>query len=372
MSAPTKITFEVKTLSTAVKDVIAAVQRRNTLAILHNLMIEVDADCTARVSASDLDIWASRKLTAAATDGAIKFTVPAHRLAEVLATFDSSAQVRLEIEGSAMVAVCGRARIRFTTLPAADFPVMVQPEGAVEFTIDATQLAKALTGVRHCISTEETRYYLNGVYLHVAGGKLRMATTDGHRLARYIGDIPAGAEAMPGVILRTAYINMILAAAGDGDGPIEFAVSKGKVAMVAGDLRIVAKTIDGTFPDYERVIPSDVKRTVVFDRDSLMHAANRVATATSDKVRAAKLEIGPHGAVLTVTSPEHGPSIEEVACDLTGEAIEVGFNLRYLRDALQALPVDTVEIGFTDSAGPARITSLPPGALDGVLMPMRV
>ncbi|WP_288935608.1 DNA polymerase III subunit beta [uncultured Sphingomonas sp.] len=368
---PSTITFETDALAAAMREVRGAVQRRNTIPIVANVLIEADGAGVVRLTATDLDVMVTRRL-AGASDREIAFTVDAHRLADVVGSFNAGSQTSIKFDSGAATVSSGRARLRFATLPKTDFPILSQRGISARFSLDAKALTRALNVVRHAVSTEETRYYLNGVLLHAADGMLRYAATDGHRLARYVDALPAGAEHMPDTILRTRCIDLARVAAEARDETIHVAIGDGKVAMTIGDFAMVAKVADGTFPDYVRVIPTANDKSAVIDRDAFLEAISRVAIATSDKVRAVKITTGTNMLRATVTSPEHGEAADEVQCDYSGAPLEIGFNSRYLRDALAALDVDHVDLALGDAAGPALITSPKASGVSLVLMPIRV
>lgn len=372
MSGPVKLVFEASQLAAALRDARAAVQRRNTIPILHNVLIEAAADGAITITASDLDVMIVRRLRATQVSGAAQFTIAGHRLADVVSAFDPGAQVTLEIDGPAVVVKSGRARLRFSTLPATDFPLLPAPTSPTEFQIDAAALLRAISAVRHAISSEETRYYLNGIFAHVSAGKLRFAATDGHRLARYVTDVPAGADGMPDVILRTRCIELLRSATDESDQVLSVAIGRDRVSFDIDEMRIVAKVIDGTFPDYTRVIPASTTSSLDVDADALDGALHRVGLATDDKVRSVKLSVTREHVIASTTSPEHGEAVEEIASELDGTPIEIGFNLRYLRDAIGAASADTLRFGFGDAASPTLIHSIASDALTLVLMPMRV
>jgi DNA polymerase-3 subunit beta len=366
----TNIAFETDALAAALREVRGAVQRRNTIPILFNVLIEAEPG-RVRLTTSDLDVMVSRTL-AATVDQEIAFTLDAHRLADVVGSFTPGSQTTIRYDPPAAMVSSGRARLRFATLPKKDFPILHQQSVKARFTLDPKVLTRALGVVRHAVSTEETRYYLNGVFLHASEGKLRYAATDGHRLARYVDDLPDGAAALPDTILRTRCIDLVRAAADARDVPIEIAVGDGKVTMSAVDYVIVAKVVNGTFPDYTRVIPTSNDRKLVIDRDAITEAIGRVATAVSDKVRVVKLEIERDVTRASVTSAEHGVAVDEVPCEYSGAPLTIGFNSRYLRDALAVLDVDHVDFALGDPAAPALITSPKASGVSLVLMPIRV
>jgi DNA polymerase-3 subunit beta len=249
----------------------------------------------------------------------------------------------------------GRSKFNLAVLPAADFPDFTDGKFNAEFELD---IASLFAPVSFAISTEETRYYLNGVFFR--GGKSVAVATDGHRLARNYGpDLPE----FEGVIVPRKMVGLL------PKGPCSISVSPAKIRIVGDGMTIVSKLIDGTFPDYERVIPRDNDKFIVVDREAVLRAADRVVTISSTKGRAVKLSLAPGSMVLTARS-EVGDATDEIAAEYTGEPFDIGFNAQYLRDLLSVLPDGEVKMVFAEGA-PGLIT----GGLEtwtGVVMPMRV
>ncbi|RSY83142.1 DNA polymerase III subunit beta [Sphingomonas koreensis] len=366
------LVFETDKLLPALREACEAVERRNAINVLHNVLIEADGEGVT-LTTSDLDIMVRRAVPLESSNGAARFTVNALRLLAVVGAFQSGSQTAIEFDAGAAVVKSGRARTRFAVIPADDFPVIANSEATASFAVRGLALNQAFGAVRHAISTEETRYYLNGIFLHVRDGTLRFAATDGYRLAQLVTPLPDGAAEVPDCIIPTKTVDIMRKAAEvRGDAPIEIAVSAGKIVFDVEGFTLTSKLIDGTFPQYEQTIPSDIKVQAIVDRDAAVQASGRVLVATSDKVRAALLRFAPETLSFTVRSADHGDAVDEAGCDFDAkQPFEIGFNLRFLRDALQALDVDTVRFGMTDAAGPTLLTSNPPGALSLVLMPMR-
>lgn len=373
MTKALSLEFETGALAAALREVREAVERRNTIVICSAVLIEAGPD-GAMLTTTDLDVMIRRSLPCVAAQP-LRFAIDAMRLTDIVGTFAAGSQTLIEIADGSAVVRSGRSRTRFAVYEASDFPIIVPGKAEATFTIPGRALAESFGAVRHAISTEETRYYLNGIFMHVGKGDgLRFAATDGHRLARLINSCPAGAETLPDAIVPTKTVNLILKLADTrGDTPFEIEVNKSKIRFSAGDVVLTSKLVDGTFPDYDRVMPAAPTCAAVIDRDALADAAARIAVTTSDKVRAAKLTIEAERISLSTTSQTHGEAVDEVGCEFDGKpGFEIGFNLRYLRDALAAIDADTVRFELTDGAAPTAIKSTVPGGLTLVLMPMRV
>ena len=368
-----RITFDSAPLAAALRQLRNVVERRNTIPILDN--VRIDADGTSvRLTATNLDIWAQRTIAGQASEP-WSLTVAAHRLADVVGAFEPGSQTVIEaLDAGGVVVKSGRARIRFSTLPADQFPVMVQKEVVSTFALPAATLRQAFAKVRHTISTEETRYYLCGAFFHIdrAAKHLVVVSTDGFGLARLRLPLPAGAETMPDSIVRTACINTLAAPLEKHEGDVAIAIGDLMISVTIGDFTMIAKLVDGTYPDYTRVIPTDKSSPARFDLDSLSGALSRLNVAGDGKDRSIKIAFSKDIARISLNSAMHGEGMEEVPCEFGGADIDMGFNLRFLNNHLEALDTDGVDLGIINAAAPIIITSPAAQELTLMLMPMRV
>ena len=369
-----KATVERATLLKCLAHVQSVVERRNTIPILSNVLIEATED-GLRLMATDLDLQVVETIAATvATPGAT--TVSAHTLFDICRKLPEGAQVELAVANEKMTIVAGRARFSLATLKRDDFPVIAETDLPTVFTLPASDLRKIIDATRFAISTEETRYYLNGIFLHVVDGtspKLRAVATDGHRLARLEIDRPEGAAGMPDVIVPRKCVAEIRKLLDEADGAVEVSLSASKIRFRLSGATLTSKLIDGTFPDYSRVIPQGNDKLLKIDVRSLSEGVDRVAAiATTEKTRAVKIALGRDKVTLSVTSPENGTAAEEVPADYTSPEFEVGFNYRYLLDILGQVGSDQVDIHLSDAAAPTLIREKDDSEALYVLMPMRV
>ncbi len=369
-----KATVERATLLKCLAHVQSVVERRNTIPILSNVLIEASAD-GLRLMATDLDLQVVETIAATvATPGAT--TVSAHTLFDICRKLPEGAQVELAVANEKMTVVAGRARFSLATLKRDDFPVIAETDLPTMFTLPAADLRKIIDSTRFAISTEETRYYLNGIFLHVVDGttpKLRAVATDGHRLARLEIDRPEGAAGMPDVIVPRKCVAEIRKLLDEADGAVEVSLSASKIRFKLAGATLTSKLIDGTFPDYSRVIPQGNDKLLKIDVKSLSEGVDRVAAiATTEKTRAVKIALGRDKVTLSVTSPENGTAAEEVPADYASPEFEVGFNYRYLLDILAQVNSDQVDIHLADAAAPTLIREKDDSEALYVLMPMRV
>lgn len=333
---------------------IKAVQPRNTIPILSCVLLSmVDGVLTAR--SSDLDIDITNQMPAEGEAGAI--CVEAKLLSDIVRKASGS-EISMALMDDRLVVKSGRSTFKLSTLPAGDFPTIGEPSYDAEFDID---LAALVSRVQFAMSSEETRYYLNGVLLHVVDGRLVAVATDGHRLARDSVESPA--EFGNGIIVPAKTIGLL------PKGVVTLAVSDTKIRITSGTAVMVSKLVDGTYPDYQRVIPSQNDKTMTFERDAMMQAADRVSVVSTDRGKGVKFSFGNGEIALSVRGEGEAEDAIAAECD---DEMEVGFKPAYLRDILTVLPAGSVSIRLADPGSPALIKTDNAEHWSGVLMPMRV
>ena len=369
-----KATIERATLLKSLSHVQSVVERRNTIPILSNVLIEASGEGSLKLMATDLDLQIVDSVEAQVeTPGAT--TVPAHTLFDIVRKLPEGSQVSLSAADGKMLVVAGRARFNLATLPRDDFPVIAEGELPTRFELPAETLKQIIDKTRFAISTEETRYYLNGIFFHVsdeATPVLKAAATDGHRLARVTVARPDGAAGMPDVIIPRKCVGELRKLLDEIDGTVGVSLSASKVRFDLGTAILTSKLIDGTFPDYSRVIPTGNDKLLKLDPKSFMQGVDRVATIASEKTRAVKMSLEKDKITLSVTSPENGTAAEEVSGDYGADSFDIGFNARYLLDILGQIEGDSVEVHLADSAAPTLLRENDKSSALYVLMPMRV
>ncbi|HQV03056.1 MULTISPECIES: DNA polymerase III subunit beta [unclassified Novosphingobium] len=371
-----KATIERATLLKCLSHVQSVVERRNTIPILSNVLIEAASDGTLKVMATDLDLQVVESFSAVSVESPGAITVSAHLLFDIARKLPDGSQVSLETADNRMAVKAGRSRFSLPTLPRDDFPVIVEGDLPTSFELPAATLAQLIDRTRFAISTEETRYYLNGIFIHVTDEELRAAATDGHRLARFTIARPDGAEGMPDVIVPrkcVAELRKLLEEALDTNVLVDLSASKIRFTM-GGESGVVltSKLIDGTFPDYSRVIPTGNDKLLKLDPKSFWEGVDRVATIATEKTRAVKMALENDKVTLSVTSPDNGTAAEEVPASYSSAGFEIGFNANYLKDILGQIDGDTVELHLADAGAPTLIRQDDKSPALYVLMPMRV
>jgi DNA polymerase-3 subunit beta len=369
-----KATIERATLLKGLSHVQSVVERRNTIPILSNVLIEATADGSLKLMATDLDLQINESVAAAVdTPGAT--TVSAHTLFDIARKLPEGSQVQLAAAEGKMTIVAGRARFQLGTLPRDDFPVIAEGELPVQFELPAETLKQIIDKTRFAISTEETRYYLNGIFWHVADDGqpvLKAAATDGHRLARVTLPRPDGAEGMPDIIIPRKCVAELRKLLDEIDGSVGVSLSSSKIRFDMGQALLTSKLIDGTFPDYSRVIPTGNDKILRIDPRSFEEGVDRVSTIATEKTRAVKMSLDRDKITLSVSSPENGTAAEEVPGDYAAQGFDIGFNSRYLLDILGQLEGDTIEVHLADASAPTLIRENDKSPALYVLMPMRV
>jgi DNA polymerase-3 subunit beta len=371
-----KFSIERAVLLKAVAQAQSVVERRNTIPILANVLIEAEGD-TVQFRATDLDIEIVDRAPAK-VERAGATTVAAVTLNEIVRKLPDGALVTLTEDGASgrLSIEAGRSNFSLATLPKEDFPVMASSDYAANFSAPAPVLRRLFDKSKFAISTEETRYYLNGVYMHVAdgeGGKvLRCVATDGHRLARIDADLPAGAAEMAGVIVPRKTVGELRKLLDDDDMQIAVSVSETKVRFATPDITLTSKVIDGTFPDYTRVIPQGNTRKLEVDASEFARAVDRVATVSSERSRAVKLSLDEDRLILSVNAPDSGAAEEELAVAYSDERLEIGFNAKYLLEIASQVDRENAVFMFNTAGDPTLMREGNDTSAVYVVMPMRV
>jgi DNA polymerase-3 subunit beta len=371
-----RLTIERAALLRALGHVQSVVERRNTIPILSNVLLRAE-DGKLALSATDMDLEMVATVGALGTRSGAT-TVPAHTLYDIVRKVREGAQIELEASGDkgAMTLRSGRSTFTLACLPPEDYPLMTGGELANNFTLSSADLRRLIDRTRFAISTEETRYYLNGIYLHAARSNdvsmLRAVATDGHRLARMEIALPEGAAGMPGIIVPRKAVTELRKLLDEVDQDVMISLSDTKIRFAFGATVLTSKLIDGTFPDYDRVIPTGNDRILEVNCKEFAEAVDRVSTISTEKSRAVKLSIERNSLTLSATSPENGTATEELEVRYTAGPLEIGFNSRYLLDIADQIEGEGARFAMADAGSPTVVADVSDASALYVLMPMRV
>jgi DNA polymerase-3 subunit beta len=368
-----KITLERAELVRALAHVHRVVERRNTIPILANVLLRAGKN-GLELKATDLDLEIVETIPAEVKQASAT-TVPAHMFYDIVRKLPEGSQVELQSgtdRGSVQVRA-GRSRFTLQTLPETDFPDIAAGDLPHRFKLAAGDLKRLVDKTQFAISTEETRYYLNGIYLHVVDDKkLRAVATDGHRLAQIDLPAPKGVAGMPGVIVPRKTVAEVQRLLEDAGEEVEIELSPAKIRFSLGNVVLTSKLIDGTFPDYGRVIPLGNDKILVVDKGEFSSAVDRVSTVSSERGRAVKLSLGSGKLTLSVTNPDSGSATEEIEVEYGAEPLDIGFNSRYLLDIASQIEGEKATLKLSDPGSPTLLQDSEPSGALYVLMPMRV
>lgn len=371
-----RLIIEKGALLRALNHVTSVVERRNTIPILSNILLEVDGE-ELKLTATDLEREVIERVVARGLNPG-QITVSAHMLHDIVRKLPDGAEIEIEDgpEDGRMTLSAGRSRFSLQALPAEDFPKLDAGELDYRFQIPAKDLRRLIEKTRFAISTEETRYYLNGIYLHEAEADskamLRAVATDGHRLAQVEFPLPDGASGIPGVIVPRKTVFEIHKLVEDNESIVEIGLSPAKIRFETGPIVLTSKLIDGTFPDYERVIPSGNDKVMNIVNAEFASAVDRVSTLSNDKGRAVKLNIENGHLILSVNNPDSGSATENLKVEYTSDPLEIGFNAKYLLDISTLLEAETAHFRLADAGSPTMVKEEGDETALYVLMPMRV
>ena len=371
-----KVSIERSALLKAMSQAQSVVERRNTIPILANVLIEAEGS-EISFRATDLDIEVVYKVVGM-VERAGATTVSAHMLHEIVRKLPDGAMVELADDATAnrLDIVAGRSSFSLATLPREDFPVMANSEYACNFSEQAAILRRLFDKSKFAISTEETRYYLNGVYMHSSDGAngkvLRCVATDGHRLARIDAELPEGADTLPGVIVPRKTVGELRKLLDDDEMKIAVSVSETKIRFATPEIVLTSKVIDGSFPDYTRVIPQGNTRRLEVDATEFAQAVDRVSTVSSERSRAVKLTLEDDRLILSVNAPDSGAAQEELVVAYTDERLEIGFNAKYLLEIAGQVDRENAVFMFNSSGDPTLMREGNDESAVYVVMPMRV
>ena len=371
-----KTTIERSAFLKALNHVQSVVERRNTIPILSNVLLEAE-NGVVTLTATDLEIEVRERVEAEISQaGAI--TAPAHMLYDIVRKLPDGGQIELAKDENAerLTLVSGKSSFLLQTLPREDFPAMARDEMPVAFALSGTDLRRLIEKTRFAISVEETRYYLNGIYLHAleedGAALLRAVATDGHRLARVQITQPVGAAEMPAIIIPRKTVGEVQKLLEEAEGEVSVQVSDTKISFAFDNIVLTSKLIDGKFPDYTRVIPVDNDKVLGVDAKTFAQSVDRVSAISSEKSRAVKLSLDTDSLGLSVSNPDSGNANDEISVSYQAEPLEIGFNARYLMDITSQLDGEMATFELSNSGAPTIVRDGEDTHALYVLMPMRV
>lgn len=344
------------------------VEPRQTLPILANVLVEAEAE-TVRLTATDLEVGARVSLPGKVVrPGGI--TISARKLLEIVKELPA-APLGIRVQENAWVALrCGGAAYKLVGLTPEDFPAVVPVEGASRISLDGKVLRDMLTQTSFAISHDESRYALNGVLFSVQGKDLRLVATDGHRLALAVRPLVDSPEPVSGIVPRKA-VQEIARIVGSGE-EVQVSISQNQFVLQMPNFLLMARLIEGTFPNYEQVVPKMHPKRITLSRGALAAALRRVSVLSEERTRPVKFALAPGALKLSAYHPDFGEAEESIEVEYAGEDVTIGFNSRYVLDALGAQAAEQVVLELKDSLSPGVIKSFEEEGALCVIMPMRI
>ena len=367
-----KFTIDKTLLIKPLSHIQSIVERRNTIPILSNVVIKAHSGVLS-LSATDMDIDILENIECNVLEEG-NATITAHILYEIVKKLPDGSELTLEKNNNNATLISNKSKFTLPLLPIEDYPDISDGELEDSFLITSGNLRRLIDRTKFAISIEETRYYLNGIFFHILNKDLIAVATDGHRLAKASVPMPTGAENLEGIIVPRKTINEIRKLIDEipSDTEINVSFSDSRIKFKAGKTILTSKLIDGNFPDYEKVIPSQNKNVLNIDSQLFSESIDRVSTIFSDKSRSIKLIITNNVLKLDASSPDTGFASEEIQVDYIGEDLNIGFNSRYLLDITSQIGSGEITILFDDDGSPALINSKNDNQACFVIMPMRI
>jgi DNA polymerase-3 subunit beta len=347
------------------------IERRHTLPILSNVLLERGTD-TLSFLATDIEIQIAAKSGIAAAQDTRALTVGARKLLDILRALPEGAEVTLQQQDKRLLVKAGKSRFSLQTLPAEDFPRLAKPVGeAARFSLSQKALRRLLGLVQYAMAQQDIRYYLNGLLMLVEERELKVVATDGHRLAYAALKLDSELPRQEVIVPRKTVLELSKLLA-DSDEPVKIELSATQAAFSFGSVELVSKLVDGKFPDYTRVIPTQHKNVLRVERDALRQALQRAAILSNEKFRGVRWVLAEGSLKIVSSNAEQEEANEELEVKYSGDALDIGFNVNYLLDVLNNVSGSAVECAFGDSSSSALVSFASEKDFKYVVMPMRI
>ena len=365
-----KFTISREELLPALQIVNGVVERRQTLPILSNLLLNVSSDAM-RLTATDMEVEIMAKLSKGLPQGG-EITLPARKLLDICRTLPDAAPITISVDGDRALVTSGKSRFTLATLPAQEYPLIEVPDQAASFSLSQSALKTLLDRTAFAMAQQDVRYYLNGLLLELGKGQVRAVATDGHRLALCEVDAEVSTEHPVKIIIPRKGVQELIRLLDDSDEVVKVLVSSNHVRIDLGSLRFTSKLIDGKFPDYERVIPEESEAPLLADRETLRQSLVRASILSNEKYRGVRITLAPNSLKALAHNPDQEEAEEEIEVQYSGAEMEVGFNVSYLLDALANIRTDQVRVTITDPNSSCLILPQGESPCRYVVMPMRL
>jgi DNA polymerase-3 subunit beta len=358
-----------ETILKPLQTVVGVVERRQTMPILSNVLLSTKGSKLS-ITATDLEVEMVAEGEVKA-DGSGEITVPGRKLHDIFRALPEGTNVELSLSGDRLTVKGGRSRFTLSTLRAADFPTVEEIGAKQTLRLNRADLRRLVEKTHFSMAQQDVRYYLNGLLLETEKKRLRAVATDGHRLALSEVDLATAATRDEQLIVPRKGV-LELSRLLEGDGEVQLALGANHIRVQLDGIRLTSKLIDGRFPEYSRVVPAQPKNVIKADRNLFRQALQRTAILSNEKYRGVRLELSENSVVLQANNPEQEEAVETLEVEYGGDAMEIGFNVNYLLDALAAVDGEQVEFGVTDANSSCLIREPGTEGTKFVVMPMRL
>ncbi len=365
-----KFTIDRESFLKPLQQVIGVVERRQTLPVLGNLLINASTD-RLKLTATDLEVEIQAGASAKIEESG-EITLPARKLIDICKALPENASIQVSIKDQKAQIRSGKSRFSLSTLPATDFPLVEKINGDSKFALTQGQLKEVIDRTQFSMAQQDVRYYLNGLMLEMGNGFLRAVATDGHRLALCDMPVEIQTDNPRQVIVPRKGIQELQRLLDDSEAAVSVELGANHIRLIAGDVCFTSKLVDGRFPDYDRVLPKGGDKLVVADRDLFRQALSRTSILSNEKYRGIRLNLEKNNIKIQAHNPEQEEADEEFEVDYSGGELEIGFNVTYLLDVLAAVRSDNVEIVLGDSNSSCLIKQPGTDQYRYVVMPMRL
>lgn len=365
-----KFTIQREALLKPLQVVGGVVERRQTLPILSNVLLDISSRSLA-ITATDLEVEIVAHTSLDSAEGG-KTTLPARKFIDICRALPEEAVLEILVEKDRATLKSGKSRFVLSTLPAAEFPSIEDIRPVFSFSVEQAVLRRLIEKTQFAMAHQDVRYYLNGLLFEVGSGSLRTVATDGHRLAYCEVSTPIDIEENQSVIIPRKGVGELYKLLNDHGGMVTVELAPNHIRTASDTLKFSSKLIDGRFPDYQRVIPHQADKRVILDREALRQAVQRTSILTNEKYRSIRLQLEPGTLRVWAHNPEQEEAEEELVVDYSGTSLEIGFNASYLLDALQAVSGQKVEVHLSDSNSCCLIQGIGESKCKYVVMPMRL
>ena len=369
-----KFTVDRDTLLKPLQTVLGVVERRQSLPVLANVLLQCKDDEIA-ITGTDMELELVARVDVSGADEG-EATLPARKLNDICRNLPADARVELSVDGEKATLRSGRSRFSLSTLPADEFPNADAPADGVDVSVPQGDLKRLIELTQFAMAQQDVRYYLNGLLLETSDGELRAVATDGHRLAlaEMAMDTQAFEDGRQLIVPRKA-VGELQKLLGNGEDLVTLTLGSNTLRVTVGETVLTSKLVDGRFPDYRRVVPDEDRcdKVVSVDRDLFRQCLMRASILSNEKYRAVRLNLEKNALRVTANNPEQEEAQDEVEVEYSGEELEVGFNVTYLTDALAAVPGDTARLFMSDATSSCLIRPTDDGtSCRYVVMPMRL